>query len=517
MFDSIHSKRNSGQRAALLSLVFLSFFSSAAMGWSIAGTVKSTDGSALADVSITVKDTAKYTATSGAGGAFSLQGPVGVLDLKLKREFVVQVAGSDLVVLCPKDGALLLSLVDASGDLLWNTEIKAVQGAARVSIPTNLRHGAAFMRILHSEGVYAQAVLIGSDGWKIAKHLGVAARTQAEAYPTIVFRKTGYNDTTFTMTSATQTGISIVMKPSDNCPFPTTFKWTDNAGGPVATPANGWTSIKDFTGVVYNGQHIIYMTMYKGAYGSSTMAPFTNWTDAAKATQTKMGTSTVAPELMYFTPKQQWILSYQWGAAKFSYGTSTTATGSFAFGKNLLTEDVVNSSTGPIDQVLICDKTNCYLFYAGDNGKIYRASMPIGNFPGNFTGSKMIMSDTQANLFEAVEVYTIKGANKYLMIVEAMGGGGRYFRAFTATSLDGSWTAVPGANTEASPFAGKKNVTFTTNWTNDISHGDLIRSHDETRTIDPCNLQLMYQGYNPSFTGAYNEKPYRMGLLTFKK
>jgi hypothetical protein len=242
-----------------------------------------------------------------------------------------------------------------------------------------------------------------------------------------------------------------------------------------------------------------------------------DWSAMATAAQTKLPTSTVAPSLFYFVPTSTWILTYQWCSARFCYATSTDPTNpsSWSFGHVLLSENITTgSNTGPLDSAVICDDTHCYLFYAADNGIIYRASMPIGSFPSVFTGSVAIMSSTAANLFEAVHVYKIKGANQYLMIVEAMGSGGRYFRSFTTSSLSSTWSELAG--TQSNPFAGKANVTFSgTAWTNDISHGDLIRdSADQTFTVDACKLQMLYQGVDPNATGDYDLLPYRPGLLT---
>lgn len=301
----------------------------------------------------------------------------------------------------------------------------------------------------------------------------------------------------------------------ETCGLPMTWSWTST--GPLTEPNNGAASLKDFT-VARHGEHyIVYGTTFENGYKgfSSRFGSFDEW---PRATQDIIPGG-VAPTLLYFAPKGIWVLADQWGTCPFLYRTSTTpeVPGSWSARTCMMqgSEHPGSGGTGPIDQTLICDDTDCYLFYADDAGGIYRGSMPLAEFPRQFTGIVQIMQEPTSVIFEGVQVYSIKGSSQYLMIIENVGI--RTFRAWTADSLDGSWTPLPGASTVSAPFAGENNVTWPDGkWTRDISHGDLVRENpSETMEVDLCQLQMLYQGRDPEASSpSYDERPYRPGLLT---
>lgn len=313
----------------------------------------------------------------------------------------------------------------------------------------------------------------------------------------------------------TSSSSSSLTSSAASCDLKAPLKWTSTA--PVISPKNsGWVSIKDPSVVKYNNKYYVYSTYVDTGY-KSMYTSFSDWGSAQQAAHISMNGSrvgnTVAPQVFYFKPHKKWYLITQWPG---SYATTDDiANPNWSAKQKLLQGEPSNA----LDFWVICNDTHCYLYFSRDDGVLYVSKTTIANFP-NFSGYSIVMEDHRGNgsnyLFEASNVYKLDGQNKYLLMVEAYMSGPRLFRSWTASSLDGPWT--PLADTETNPFAGNNNVEWPTGkWANGISHGELIRSgYDEKMTIDPCNIQFLYQGESgPGPT--YDTIPYKLGLLTLKK
>lgn len=304
----------------------------------------------------------------------------------------------------------------------------------------------------------------------------------------------------------------------ESCGVPANISWT--SGPPVMTPNPGYDSIKDPSIVWYNDRYHVFATVWNNNAYRSIYVNFTDFASANNAPQPLFspgGSSTVAPQVFFFRPQNRWYIFTQW-PAKYVSTTDITNPSSWSAPTTLWPGN--DQYGGDLDFWVICDDTNCYLYWFDDTGPMYYVRTPIGNFP-NFPVSQVRQATVEGAgpqniLFEAGNVYKIKGSDQYLLQVEGWGSAEsrRLYRSWTSTSLDGPWKAHK--TSEASPFAGLNNVTFTGGqWSQQISHGEMIRDgYDEKMILDTCNMKFIYQGVNLSgYNGSYNARPYRLGLL----
>ena len=333
----------------------------------------------------------------------------------------------------------------------------------------------------------------------------------------------------FPFAPATNEDIATSLSTRQSGTLPKSFQWSSS--NILVSPKNdgrGVKNIKDPSIVYYNGRYHVFASIYTTGY-SLIYFSFTDFAQANSALFSYLDSTATgkgyraAPQVLYHSSQKLWYLVYQNGNAAYSTNSDISNPAGWSAPRNFFTAqpDIIKRNIGNgnwVDMWVICDSADCHLFSSDDKGHLYRSSTTASQFPNGFgNGANTVIALQDSNryaLFEACNVYTVE-TNKYLLIVEAIGSGGRYFRSWTAASLSGTWT--PLAASESQSFAGAANVKFSsTPWTKSISHGEVVRTNvDQTMTINPCNLRYLYQGINPSQNyGDYNALPYRLGLLT---
>jgi hypothetical protein len=310
--------------------------------------------------------------------------------------------------------------------------------------------------------------------------------------------------------------------------LPSSFNWTSS--DILISPKNdgrGVAGVKDPSIIYYKGTYHVFASTAQSAGYSMIYLNFTDYAEASSAPffyldQSGIGTGyRAAPEVFYFKPHKLWYLVYQDGNAAYSTNPDISDPAGWTAPQHFYDDmpTIIADNIGEgywVDMWVICDATDCHLFSSDDNGHLYRSQTPISQFPAGFNDPEIAMSDpNRFALFEASNVYSVKGTDEYVLIIEAIGSDGRrYFRSWNSTSIAGPWTGL--ADSEENPFARASNVVFNgTPWTNDTSHGEVVRtSVDQTLTIPGCDLQYLYQGLDPSAGGDYNSLPWRIALLT---
>jgi len=305
------------------------------------------------------------------------------------------------------------------------------------------------------------------------------------------------------------------------------FRWVLSPPvlGPEDRGGDHYYSIKDPSVVHWQGRWHLFVTV-RGRRRSRQVEyiRLTDWghpqVERREMLQVREGYF-CAPQVFYFRPHRRWYLIYQVGEPDRKPGLQPAYS---------TTEDITEPDSwsparlifpeGPagvekwIDFWVICDSERAYLFYTSLDGRLWRMTTDLAEFPHGFAEPTLAL---RADIFEAAHIYRVGDTGKYLAIIEAQAPQPhwRYYKAYLADRLDGPWR--PLADSPERPFAAYRNVIQPQGrWTDNISHGELLRAGvDETLTIDPHDLRFLIQGVSAQEVRGrkYGEIPWRLGLL----
>lgn len=282
---------------------------------------------------------------------------------------------------------------------------------------------------------------------------------------------------------------------------------------------------KDPTVVFHDGKWHVFMTVKLPAQSAIEYCSFDDWKVAQAAPRTILRVSEsdyyCAPQVFFFRPHRLWYLIYQVGVPQsdkmwVAYSTTSDISNpnSWTRAKPILDGGKDDPrKVGGLDYWIICDAQRAYLFFTSLDGRMWRLWTRLEDFPRGLDHCELAL---KAEIFEASHTYKLKGTDQYLTLIEQ--NGRRYYKAYTASRLDGEW--VPVADSPERPFAGWTNIRPAPGvepWTDNISHGELIRDGcDETLTVDPRDLRFVFQGMREEHkTGrSYGQFQWRIGMLT---
>ena len=218
-----------------------------------------------------------------------------------------------------------------------------------------------------------------------------------------------------------------------------------------------------------------------------------------------------APQVFYFRPHKKWYLIYQTTDSNYlPVYSSAAAIGnptSWTAAKTLVHKQ---DKAKWIDFWVICDDALAYLFFTRNHQEVVVMTTRLADFPDGFSNMRRVFSPVH----EAVHVYSLKGSRPgYVMLSEHQDGQLRRFGLARATSLGGPWTLASerfaaGQQLKCPPGQAR--------WTDEVSHGELLRSGwDERLQVPFGQWQFLVQGMlREQHQGEYSLLPWRLGLIT---